>query len=281
MRANRSDMLEAIRGIVLGSVEAFHPAASALDELGDYCAESFSRWSSLAATQPFESPARFPFGFYEIGLALIDANPAIGLVELKSRLQIANQTRLTGWPIFLEPSSGPQAHGDLIEAWQVPEILNVFNDASHCDFWRASIDGKLYAIRGYSEDDPRYSSQGKFIDLTLPIWRIGEGLLFADRLAETFEEVNGIAIRCQFRGLGGRRLHSISQRYIFPFGENSSVNQINEFTVSGQYTLEQVRDNLAEILHSLLARFYQNFDFFDLPIEIVRNELGRMQKNRF
>ena len=41
---------------------------------------------------------------------------------------------------------------------------------------------------------------------TLPILHIGEGLIFASRFAETFEEVDQIAIHCHFTGLEGRSL---------------------------------------------------------------------------
>ena len=281
VRTNRNELLDAIRAIVMGSVEPRRPTIDSSGELEDYCGDSYNRWKELSSQMIPSSPARFPYGCYEIGLSLTNAESANGIVELRRRLQEANKIHLTGWPIFLEPSSGPKAHGDFIEAWQAPEILNVFNDASHCDFWRASIDGKLYAIRGYAEDDPYYSLTGKVIDVTLPIWRIGEGLLFASRFADTFEKVDGITVRCHFRGLRGRMLHSLSGRYFVSYGYNNFVNQMSEFTVSGQYALEQVKNNLAEVLHALLASFYQNFNFFDLPIETVRNELIRMQKNRF
>ena len=39
---------------------------------------------------------------------------------------------------------------------------------------------------------------GRVIYATLPIRRIGEGLLFASRFAETFEDVDQIALHCRF-----------------------------------------------------------------------------------
>ena len=83
-------------------------------------------------------------------------------------------------------------------------------EPDRCDFWRASPDGKLYTIRGYAEDgSPDQVTPGTAIDVTLPVWRIGEGILFASRLAETFEDVDAIAIECRFTGLMHRHLTSL------------------------------------------------------------------------
>ena len=279
VRANRNDMLESIRGIVSGSVEAQPPTVSALDELRDYCAEAFGRWNELAATQPKDSLARFLYGYYEIGLSLVNAEPAGDIVELRRRLEIASGTKLTGWPIFLEPFSDAKPYGNFIETWLTPGKVKVFSDSSHCDFWRASPDGKLYTIRGYVEDDAYYSSIGQVIDIALPIWHVGEGLLYASRFAETFEATDRVAVFCRFRGLQNRKLQSLSKEYfrLATFNFYGYYNQNPEFEIEGEFTLQQIQDNLAELLHGLLKDFYASFNFFNLSADLVQKEVEQLR----
>src|SRR6185369_11821589 len=102
--------------------------------------------------------------------------------------------RLTGWTPFLElhrDGLRPYPHDNFVEAWVGrPVEERAFGaDPSHADFWRASPDGLLYTIRGYTEDGLGDRPAGRFIDITLPVWRVAEALLFARRLADTFAGV--------------------------------------------------------------------------------------------
>ena len=275
VRENRNEMLDAIRGIVLGSVGTHIPTASALDELKDYCNDSHKRWLEKASSQPHDSPARFPHGYYEVGFSLVNASPADGVLELRNRLDIARRIKLTGWSIFLDLVSDAKPYGEFIETWLTPESLKV---STRCDFWRASQDGKLYTIREYVEDDDDYSLTGQVIDIGVPIWRVGEGLLYAARFAETFDAVDGIAVRCHFTGLQGRRLDSLFTGYPIPY---SHISHMDEFVLSGEYTLQQIRDNLAEVLYDLLKDFYASFDFFELRLDLVQREVNKLQSRRY
>jgi hypothetical protein len=42
-----------------------------------------------------------------------------------------------------------------------------------------------------------------------------------------------------------------------------------------------MNDNLIEILHPLQAPLYERFSFFELPLDLVRAEVGRMRGSRF
>jgi hypothetical protein len=170
----------------------------------------------------------------------------------------------------------PYAHDDFIEAWVGNPIRENLNP-SHCDFWRASRDGKLFTVRGYSEDGHDPVPPGQFIDLTLPVWRIGEGLLFAARVAEQDNAVSQIAIRCRFTGLRNRRLTSVDGQRILLDGY---VSRTDEVLLNASATLEQIRDNLSEIVHRLLIPLYERFSFFELPFQLVEEELARMRRGR-
>ena len=288
-RANREDMLEAIRSIVLGRVELQNPAPNAVSELKAYCNDAHERWKELVAKEPENSPARFRYGYYEMGFSLVGAKPANGLVDVRDRLAIARSIKLTGWSTFLEmstPGWAPYAYENFVEAWigRPVHADSMEREPSHCDFWRVSMDGKLYTIRGYFEDEAelipggKRIPGGKVLDVTLPIWRIAEGLLFASRFAETFDGVAEIAIHCRFTGLNGRRLTSITGKRFFPRGDISSTDEV---ALTCQATPQQVRDNLAEILHPLLLPLYERFNFFKLPFSLVEEELADLLSRSF
>ena len=210
VRANRDEMLESIRSIVTGHVETQDSIPNALNDLQDYCTAAHDRWKELVSDEPESSPARFPHGYYEMAFSLVGATPANDLIELQKRLSVTRRIKLSGWPVFLDiqvPGWASQPHEDFVEAWLGgPAYDGRRNgESNHCDFWRASRDGKLYTLRGYFEDE-RGNTPGTVVYKTLPILHIGEGLLFASRFAETFEEVDQIAIHCRFTGLEGRSL---------------------------------------------------------------------------
>lgn len=209
VRANQDEMLEAIRSIVTGRVETQDSIPNALDDLQDYRTAAHSRWEELVSNEPDSSPARFPHGYYEMAFSLVGATPANSLDELRNRLSDTGRIDLSGWPPFLYASGQARPHDDFVEAWLGrPDHKGWRHRESYqYDFWRASRDGKLYTVRGYREDDERdHKPPGRMFHTTLPIWRVGEGLLFASRFAATFEEVDQIAVYCRFTGLENRCL---------------------------------------------------------------------------
>jgi hypothetical protein len=277
VRAGRDDMLEAIRSIVSGRVQQHEMPPGALEVLRVFCDQAYQRWQALTSNEPTDAPPRFPHGFYEMGFSLVGATPANGLADLQDRLRLARRIKLTGWTPFLDmttPEWAPYPHDNFVEAWVGRSAANRDpRTPAHSDFWRASPAGQLYTIRGYAEDELSNRPAGQAFDVTLPVWRIGEGILFAARFAESYGDVEAIAIRCRFTGLNRRALVSISgDRAVF--GDDTS--QTDEIILEAQVTLTQLQDNLAEILHQLLAPLYERFAFFQLPIVLVEQELERM-----
>jgi hypothetical protein len=282
LRAGREDMLEAIRSIVSGRIEVPNTEPNALGLLGEFCNQAKNRWQELVEGEPQDSPSRFPNGYYEMGFGLVGASPTKSLAELHDSLATARRIKLTGWTPFLEmstPGWSSYAHENVIESWVGRPIREEWmtREPGLCDFWRAAPDGRLYTIRGYSEDGLATRPAGQLFDVTLPVWRIAEGLLFANRLAATFENVDAIAIRCRFTGLAGRRLTSVvGNRAVF----GDDVSGTNEITLSSEATPEQIQDNLAEVLHPLLLPLYERFSFFQLPFVLVEEELAAMRRGR-
>jgi len=279
----REDMLDSIRAIVSGRVESVALAPSAAAELHGFAEGGRKRWQELIANLPEDDEARFPHGYYDMAFKLIGAEPAPTLVELRNRLHAAQRIRLTGWTTFLEmnsPEWAPYLHEQFIEAWVGRKVdRERLRTSAHCDFWRTSRDGTLYTIRGYSEDGiPNKVPAGAAIDLTMPVWRVGEGLLFASRFAETFEGVDAIAIECTFTGLRDRYLTSVDGMRAM-FGDRHS--RTDAVTLTGQPTVLQVQDNLAEVMQALLSPLYERFDFFEAPFELFDTELNKLRHGRF
>ena len=283
VRANRDEMLEAFRLIMTGSAETPTSIPNALDDLQDYCTSAHGRWEELVSDEPALSPARFPHGYYEMAFSLVGARPANNLIELQDRLSVARRIKLSGWTPFLDmpvPGWNPRVHEDFVEAWLGgPAYDGRKSEESYlCDFWRASLDGKLYTIRGYLEDG-RDNAPSRVVYTTTPILCIGEGLLFASRFAETFGDVNQIAVYCRFTGLKDRYINWPPWDFVssLPGVYTSSTDEV---ILKEQFTQQQVQDNLAEVLHPLLQRLYEKFNFFNLSFDLVAKKLQEMRSKR-
>ena len=280
LRAGREDMLDAIRAIVTGQVEPSPASPDAGTLLAAFCRQARERWATLVADLPPDEPARFPRGSFELGFRLVGAEPAPSLADLRERLALARRTRCTGWPLFLEMSShGREPHivDGAIEAWVGRRTGGGWrdDDPSLRDFWRASRDGELFSVRGFKEDALQGYAPGSAFDVTLPVWRAGEGLLFAERLSGLFAGVSAIAVRCSFTGLENRTLVSVG-RMRAVFGDD--VSRSGSIVLTGQPSPGQVRDNLVEVVHQLLSPLYELFDFFRLTPELVGEELAKMRR---
>jgi hypothetical protein len=46
-------------------------------------------------------------------------------------------------------------------------------------------------------------------------------------------------------------------------------------------TVADIEDNLAELLHPVLRPLYERFDFFELPMNLVVEELVGLRRGRF
>lgn len=283
VRAGRDEMLDSIRGILSGRLDAGHAAPNEQALLEQFAEQSRQRWMALADDQPEDSPSRFPLGHYDFACSFVGATAAPSLIDLQERLAFARRPKHTGWPPFLDmttPEWRPYPTDDGIEAWVGRPARDNWaeRDPSLCDFWRATKDGKLYSIRGYSEDGWERVEPGRWIDVSLPVWRIGELLIFIARLATRFESVDAISIRVTFTGLRGRQLTSITGRRAMFEGWNCQTDQVS---LEGRATPAQLSDNLPEFLRSFLNPLYERFNFFQPPEQLFDEEIARLRENNF
>jgi hypothetical protein len=196
-------------------------------------------------------------------------------------MQEASRIQHTGWGPFalLERQAfEPHPVAGNLEAWIGEPVKDrLSRDAAHCDFWRASPSGMLFLQRGYDED---YRAQpGTLIDVTTPIKRVGEALLYVSRLARLFGADPQITAMCKYTGLRGRRLGALDQTRDFFIREYNSMD--NDAELQTLTSAREVDDNLVEVVHPLLAPLYERFSLFDLSLDLVRQELDRLRRGRF
>lgn len=279
VRANRDSLLEAIRGILqgrsLGSI-----AQEQIDELLEFTENSRDSWNARLEPLPKDDPARFPLGHYEQSFQILGVKPAPDLRSLLDSLRKASEIRLTGWGPFVlleRKPIGPVPVGEVIEAW-VGTPHEKGRDGRHCDFWRARPDGLLYEIRSYDEDFTEKAEPGTSIDLTMPVWRIGETLLYVARLARLFGEDPEIWVRIQYDGLKGRRMSALFDWRYLSYDRECFVDTVK---MQGRARASAIEDNLAEVLVPLLRPLYDAFDFAPLSPSMVSEEIAKFRNNRY
>jgi hypothetical protein len=264
-------------------LDFFLPPIPVRDALSVFSDSTRARWKELIEPLPAEDPARMPFGRYEIGLQLKETKGNVSLSDLLQKMQEASRIKHTGWGSFVMLSREPFAPAAVdgnIECWLgQPDLERALRDAAHCDFWRANPSGLFFLIRGFTEDATDRVKPGAILDVTLPIWRIGETMLYASRLAREYGSNDmQVLFRCQLLGLRGRRLDCLTPGRYFSFDR---VSRDDSALLQTQATASQFDDNVVEVLHQMLAPLYERFAFFELPVDLVRTEIGKLRTNRF
>ena len=283
VQGNREDMLSAIRSIMVGRTESETSTPVAIQEFAEFCAGSFELWKELIEGINPDYPERLPNGYYEISVQPVGAAPVATLNILQERLSHARRVKMTGWSPFLDMTAEewrPTAVNDHIEAWigrRTDERIP--REPQHSDYWRISRKGQLYTLRGYTEDsleERRRVPPGSVMDVTLPVWRVGEILYFAVRFLGEFESVRSILINCRFTGLSGRTITSLtSSRWT-----SSRACRSKEVETHASVTLQQIEENMVEIVHQLLTPLYEAFDLYTLSRTLVEEELRSLREKR-
>ena len=148
-----------------------NPAVASQESLEEYIASAHARWIETVSALPKDSPFRFPSGHYEMGFALVGANPISSLSELKSRLTAALPERPTGLELFYQSPDiwPPYPFDTFIESKAGYPTAGTRGASDIAAFWRASLDGKMYALRGYLEDTKLGSSSQQQIETGLSV----------------------------------------------------------------------------------------------------------------
>jgi transcriptional regulator with XRE-family HTH domain len=220
-----------------------------------------------------ESCRRYQHGWWASAYELqgVETPPS-----LSAFLKILEEVRgnETGWPVWLwlpnRREMLPKPVGNTIECW-----LNETGDDAHADFWRADPRGLMFLLRGYQEDSAQRIPPGAYLDMTLPVWRTGECLLHASRLAASLG-APVVDFSMHWTGLRGRELsNELSQmRHIAP----GRICAEQEVRTSVRVEAANIGDALPEIVRRLVAPLYERFDFFEPSNELYVEELTRMRR---
>ncbi|PAY01046.1 hypothetical protein CKO50_12170 [Pseudoalteromonas sp. HM-SA03] len=289
LRNRRDEMFDQIRDLITGAVPQ-QEQVSESNRLDNWTQDCFERWRNLTCDIPEQAGPKLVHGYYNFSYEIIGERKNIAPTQFPQILS-DSVVRHSGWPPFWYPTREgitPYLIDGSVECWlggdtQVP-VLN--RDAAHSDFWRIHPDGLAFLLRGYQEDgggnQPFGSiniAPGSAFDVSLPIWRVGETLLHAQRLAENlFEGPTTIKFVATYGGLSGRELTSIdNRRHIW----DGRVSRQDTITLNTHVDSQIIGSNLPEIIHPLLSPLYALFDFFELSNQLVVEELTRMRSNNY
>jgi hypothetical protein len=279
VRNGRNDLLDAFRIIMQGhSLDTLSQAQ--IDELEEFRNESFGRWQSRVEKTEENAPARFNFGFYEQTYRLHDVTAAAGLTDLKSRMSSASEIKMTGWDPFAiiqRKPIAPVPAGDVIEAW-LGHPDDGPADCAHSDFWRARPGGLFYGIRGFDEDCSQKIKAGTSIDLVMPIWRIGETLLYVARVAREFGDDPEISMSITYSGLMNRVMRNVFGGRYLSYDRQCIVDVIS---MRGRERASVIEENTSEVMVSLLRPLYEAFDFAPLSVDLISQELRKFRNHRY
>ena len=278
VRNSTDEIASLVRDVLEGRAPRADAPPDASTRLAQLDADSIARWTELIDEFPAESHVRMPRGHYRVSAIVEGLN--LDSPRLREAMNRAEQ-HLTARPPWWWPTGGgiaPRVVGNAIECHMANQEVPA--DAAHSDFWRVSTSGELFLIRGYVEDSleqqGRAVAPGTVFDLTLPIWRIGECLLFIQRFADEADEADStVSVRCEWTGLSGRRLTVLTPRR-HVYRDYTSHSDTHSATIT--VPVERISGALPEIVRELVDPLYALFDFFQPPAEIYAEELGRMQR---
>lgn len=273
---------------ILRVVGLLHEAPEA-DAQDRFVRAAMDRWRDLTAPLPPDSPARFPHGWYRFDYELVGSLARFDLAGFRKLLRL-KAAKYSGWPPFMtidRPDLQPTEVDEVIETWLAPHRWPDLEwprpDAAHCDFWRADPVGRLMLLRGYQEDTQETFPPGRIFDTTLPIWRMAETLLHAERLAEAMAESPDADIVVRFRatysGLSGRILKSWANPLV-AFSPDAGPARSDEAILESETPARGLGGRLAQILHPLVASLYERFGVTGLSVRAVSEEIAAMTANR-
>jgi hypothetical protein len=106
------------------------------------------------------------------------------------------------------------------------------------------------------------------------VWWVAECLQHAHRFGSllALDQDLQVLFRVRWYGLRGRRLSSVDDWTAFTMQDDRIAKQ-DEFEVQATLGIRQIADNVVEIILSLLMPLYEQFHFFRLTMDHVRQAL--------
>ena len=240
------------------------------------------RWGELVAPLPGDHPARQPHGHSEQAYAILGLSEVPPLGQLRERLNKIPPS--SGWSPFwipTRPALRPTIEDGVIECWLGrPEAHRVFTDPAHSDFWHVSRDPFAYLQRGYQEDGPDNLEPGTIFDLTLPIWRTGEFMLHAVRLARLLGGGDDTEIRFagRYTGLEGRVLLSWAKPLEHALLGERHRARSHKVELAAAAPLAAVEQTLETVIGDFVSPLYERFDGFQPSRELIAQKVAELRR---
>ncbi len=275
VKARQSDMLSAIREVVDPSSHILAVEESSLE---DWHNESLELWNGIIEGFEDDDPRRLESGYWTVSFK-IEPFATNSLNELNTALDREMPTH-SGWPPFTylhRDPVRPRAHDRTISAYigalrddEQPE-----QRTDYADYWRVSRDGYGFMLRPMREDSAGYASnvvprpQPPLFDWTMPIYRMTEILKHIEALSKRFgNDQSTFQLQIMYTNTQGRRLYQSNIRYILESGAMCNVPNISNQI---EANVSDIATNLEELVFSILAPVYEQFDFKELPRQLVAN----------
>lgn len=282
MHARQDQLINAIRN-VLNPEQEFTPAAQER-VFEDWIRASRAARADLLADLQEGHPLRLEIGHYEVAFSIRPFQEP-DIAELNRNLDL-NRPRHSGWAPFVSlhrDGMAPRPMGDVIQAWLVGEEGRD-RDPSYSDFWRLSVHGDGYLVSAMQEDDPDYGANlapcphRPGFDWELPIYRMTEMLKLIEWLGLTYASGDAaFQMRVTYFGTNGRRLTQHRLRYMLHHDGMAQGDSISS-QILGR--VGEISLNTEEMVFSLLRPVYAQFDFAELPRQLVDNVVQDVERYR-
>jgi transcriptional regulator with XRE-family HTH domain len=233
--------------------------------------DALERWRKLTQKLPEGDPATFPDGYYLFSYELIgELSAKLTSAPLKWLELLRDVPSASGWPpfnIFKTQALQPSVVEDTLECWLGSPSARkdkVFDDAPHLDFWRVSPAGRALILRAYQEDGADSAEPGTFLDIGLPVWRAGDMIDHALRVAaEIAERKQGSVTRIRFdawwTGLAGRQFVDWASPTFRLAGSSFYRCSLPEVRNTGEWDEAELREYPADALRALVKPLYDAF----------------------
>lgn len=212
------------------------------------------------------------YGYYAVSFSL-DAALTQTLVELRSWME-HDSPRYTGWNPFWWPTREGIAP-KVIDQTTYECIHDGTGRVGHIERWRASTTGVFTIVRAYDSD--RELESGKYLELVLPVWRVGELLLYSGRMAQRFGSET-VDFTLRYEGLAGRVIQSRASPNRFLTGHYTTGADRYEKRV--KLAAADIETGVSDMTNELLRGLYDLFQF-TLPATLCEQEISRLRSNRF
>lgn len=238
------------------------------EELFDeFVAESREKLAEYICNLPVNDSNGIRSGYYEIAIAVKQADKAISLNELRDGLleisRADNRAIVDGQA--LHHRSKPVNHA--IETFIPPNVSKLAHKY-YTEYFRFHTDGLLFYAGQYNYGG-EIKEPSLFFDW--PIRCMCRALLFASAACKLWVQEPEFLFGCRFTGLSGRHISHRNGPIFHDFDGNICYSpNVNLKTRS--LSTSEVEDRLVDTLHMLLTPLYEHFNY----LQLCRNSVAHI-----